>query len=300
MDINQEQQTNPIKDFITSPIKIGTYASMYATLPSMWNTQKGVWVPGIGRTLESRGLAKSLGRGIRMGGTTIRRYGKTKGSAMIAGETAKRVFSFGYRGGGYVGGKVLNVKNNIGRIEERIASSSLRVGFSEEDVKRISSHLSKSGKRRLPRKMRTGKGMDEILFQKSVYEKTLHREKRRLSKYERLLSRNKQSLKLAKMAKIGIGVGKAASIVGLAMFTYDMATMIGEPLGNMAMKAVDNMYTKYKERFMPETGGQLQLSYLSQGAYTERQKALQAISKSNLNARSGLGNEASEVHGMFG
>jgi hypothetical protein len=71
--------------------------------------------------------------------------------------------------------------------------------------------------------------------------------------------------------------------------------MVVKPLAQAAIGALNNIATEYQNRFMPEMGGQLALSYMSQGAYTERQRAIQSISKSQINGRSALGQEANYI-----
>jgi hypothetical protein len=98
------------------------------------------------------------------------------------------------------------------------------------------------------------------------------------------------------MASWGIRADKVGTAVGLAMFACDVGTMIAKPLAQTAMGAIERMASEYSNRFMPEMGGQLQLSYLSQGAATERQRSIQAISKSYINGRSAFGSEGSMMH----
>jgi len=98
--------------------------------------------------------------------------------------------------------------------------------------------------------------------------------------------------------KWGTRIGKGASIIGMASLMWDITQTIGVPIGKAMIGSVENTLTRYNERFMPEMGGQLALSYMSQGAYTERQRALQAMSDASINGRSMMGSEASYYHNM--
>lgn len=300
-DINQQDQFNPVSDFVTSPFKVGTYASMYASWPGMWSTQKGIWVPGIGRTLEKRGLAGSIKRGGKLAATTIKRHGILKGSAMMGGEAAKRAYSFGFRGGGFVGEKFLNAGNVGKQFASDIYSETIRRNIIAGTTKKAAVEAAETTKKLALKGVSTGEKAVAIRAASDLPTRSLGNYKFS-NKFTSISGVKNLSSKIAfnKLAKIGLHVGKVGSMIGMSMFIWDIAKTIGEPLGHMAMTSIDNAMTQYKNRFMPETGGQLELSYLSQGAYTERQRALQAISKSNLNARSGLGDEASQVYGMFG
>ena len=98
------------------------------------------------------------------------------------------------------------------------------------------------------------------------------------------------------LLKWGSRGAKVASAAGLAMFAWDIGKAVATPLAQAAMGAINNVAMEYQNRFMPEMGGQLQLSYLSQASATERQRAVQAISKSYINGRSAFGSEGSMMH----
>jgi len=90
--------------------------------------------------------------------------------------------------------------------------------------------------------------------------------------------------------------GKAYSVYGIASLMYQGIKLVANPLAQMGVNAVDQMYDKVSSLARPEMGGQLSYDYLSQGAATERQRAIQAISKSRINGRSMMGNEAQYMH----
>jgi len=90
--------------------------------------------------------------------------------------------------------------------------------------------------------------------------------------------------------------GKAYSVYGVASLMYQGIKLVANPLAQMGVNAVDKMYNKVSSLARPDMGGQLSYDYLSQGAATERQRAIQAISKSRINGRSMMGNEAQYMH----
>jgi len=88
---------------------------------------------------------------------------------------------------------------------------------------------------------------------------------------------------------------KVSSYAAIASLGWQATKMIGNPIGNAAMNAVDNSYSQLNSinnRDMSTLG----MDFLSQGAATERQRAIQAISKSRINGRSMMGSEAAYMH----
>jgi hypothetical protein len=97
-----------------------------------------------------------------------------------------------------------------------------------------------------------------------------------------------RKVKYAALTRWGLRASKIGTGVGIALFALDVAG----PLAQAGFNALNNLATEYQQRFMPEMGGKLQASYLSYGAATERQRAIQAISKAYINGRSALGQES--------
>lgn len=112
---------------------------------------------------------------------------------------------------------------------------------------------------------------------------------------ERIVESTKK-LGLQRLAKLGIIGAKAGSVVGMAMLAWDLASLVAAPLAQAGMNVLNSAANTFQSRYMPEMGGQLQLSYLSQGAATERQRSIQAISKAYINGRSAFGQEGSLMH----
>ena len=82
----------------------------------------------------------------------------------------------------------------------------------------------------------------------------------------------------------------------IAWTMYDIAKMVAEPFGRYLVENVNRVATSWADRYKPEMGGQIALSYMSTGAATERQRAVEAISRSYTNGRSAVGNEAQYMH----
>ena len=97
-------------------------------------------------------------------------------------------------------------------------------------------------------------------------------------------------------ARWGLRAGKAVGLVGALALTWDITKLTMRPLGEAIMLGAENLATEYQNRFMPELGGRLKMTYLSQGAATERQRAVQAMSKAYINGRSAFGTEAQSYH----
>jgi hypothetical protein len=90
--------------------------------------------------------------------------------------------------------------------------------------------------------------------------------------------------------------GKVTAIAMLATLIGSTAMSLGEPIGAAMISSVDKGLNLYNNRFAVEMGGGLARGYLSSGAATERQRAVQAISKAYINGRSAVGQEAFYLH----
>ncbi len=284
------------KDLAMSPFKMATYAGLYTQWPGMYSIGKGVWIPYIGKNLEKGGMsavatgAKSL---ISQAYSQKGVWGKVAGTVSLAKEFGKRTVSLGKVGGGYVGENWMN-KNIERRLErsKRVFEGRLyqkaKTFYGDEvraqDAAKKATDAMMKGK--LAGKFNIkgpGFQMSEMIDAKSIGG---------FQQYNKALAyKSKRTI-----AKMALGAAKGASFIGGAMLAWDLISMVGEPIGRAAVRGLDNLMGEYQRRFLPETGGRLELSYLSQGAATERQRAVQAISKSYINGRSAFGNEAQYLH----
>jgi len=94
----------------------------------------------------------------------------------------------------------------------------------------------------------------------------------------------------------GIGIAKGLAYIEAAKLVWGVVNPAFETVGRSAVSGLNSMLNKLESIPTPDLGGQLSMSYLSQGAATERQRALMAISKSQINGRSALGNESQYLH----
>lgn len=94
----------------------------------------------------------------------------------------------------------------------------------------------------------------------------------------------------------GVAFAKGFAYFELAKLAWDTINMFAEPIGRSMVAQADASLQQFKSIARPELGGSIAMGYMSRGAATERQRALAAISKSQLNARSAMGNEASMLH----
>lgn len=99
-----------------------------------------------------------------------------------------------------------------------------------------------------------------------------------------------------KLGRFAIRGARAFSYIGAALMFADIAMAVTAPLGRALVEQTNATMERFENRFMPELGGKLNAAYLSYGAATERQRAVQAISKAHINGRSAYGQEASLMH----
>jgi len=113
-----------------------------------------------------------------------------------------------------------------------------------------------------------------------------------------LLEKSYQGARFAgKVAgRTSLAIGKGYSMYMVAQLMYQGAKLLTDPITNAGVNAIDNTYTALNQLGSRDMGGQLSMDYITAGAATERQRAIQAISKSRINGRSMLGSEAQYMH----
>lgn len=94
------------------------------------------------------------------------------------------------------------------------------------------------------------------------------------------------------LAKAGVFGMKLGAIGAISSLMYEGIKMITNPIAQAGVGAVDNAFNNMMSYGKPDLGGSLNMGFVSYGAATERQRAIQAISKSRINGRSILGQEA--------
>jgi len=104
-------------------------------------------------------------------------------------------------------------------------------------------------------------------------------------------------LRNTRLMRMGMRLAKWGSRGVLALSVASLGYMVGEPIGRSIVQGFTDVVNNFHNRFMPEmTGSRLQEGYLTRGAATERQRAIEALSKSSLNGRSAFGQEANFFH----
>lgn len=128
-----------------------------------------------------------------------------------------------------------------------------------------------------------------------------------LQRAKSVLVPNKEISGTARLASVARFTGRQATrglmFAGKAWAGYNIvkglasaASYVMEPMGRAAVETIDSFMHELQEITHMRTGGELSASYLSHGAATERQRALEAISKAQINGRSALGSEAGYLH----
>jgi hypothetical protein len=186
----------------------------------------------------------------------------------------------------------------IGQIQDAIYNELVSGGTKKKIADREASKLAREWYEKGFSNEFEGHGVDSL--KQKIYYKL--RTKSRVFNYGTEV-RKKLSNKF-KQSSIGIGKGikwgmrgmKLFSYAGIASLAWGIASAVGEPIGRGIISTANETLKSYEERFMPEVGGKLRLSYLTRGSATERQRAIEAISKANINGRSAFGQESLYLH----
>ncbi|MCK9429421.1 MAG: hypothetical protein M0R17_05415 [Candidatus Omnitrophica bacterium] len=265
-----QPQSNLVGEIASYPIKPSSYFTLATSYPGMYSPTNGVKIP-------FRKLAKDIKKSIKSPAIYNRynqRFGKNALKTKFVGLGSRAItspFSLGMTESEWVGKDWLN-KKSVQKYKRVVNKNDFNVALGE-------------AKKDYLRQPNTNKA-SWTLFNRISEGSRIKNEIGTYVKDGFGFSR-KQIL-----AKGALGVAKVGSTIGLGLLAIDLASMVAKPLAQAAIGTLNNLATEYQNRFMPEMGGQLALSYLSQGAYTERQRAIQSISRSSLNARSALGQEA--------
>lgn len=288
------------------------YKFKYTAMPSTWSPGKGIATPfGITGTSAKSWLDKAVTAGTVDDDFSIGRFmgnaWKNRGD-LFGGEGTGRVF--GSAGDKKLINKIIDYRQ---RAQAHLSTLRTRIGDIPRDMVRpkygsdFVRFKGKTGKGWIPRayKRTSFRVGNKIVEEKALEEtaknwekanvlgKRARTTKARIGQLSKKLSGVKRT---AFMKQAAIGTAKAASFIGAAMMIADIGMMIGQPIGRAIVEQTNAAMERAENRFMPELGGKLNAAYLSYGAATERQRALQAISKSHINGRSAFGTEAALMH----
>lgn len=261
--------TSLVADIATAPIKPSTHWWLYTHNPAMWSGTEGLYVPIADRAVRQKAF------GAITTAFKDKRYLAGIGETLKAPFRVFKPFGGGSRIGAYTGDATQKAIKNLN-------NRSINLGrFISKQSSKISS----------PVYDLSSMGAEHALATTKI------------DKAQKILSKiNKRKYALSsklvgqKALKWGLRAGKVMAGVGAVMFAWDIAKMVGEPIGRAVVSELDSTLASWNQRFDPELGGRLELSYLSRGAATERQRALQAMSKAQITGRSALGQEAKFSH----
>ena len=295
----QQMEGTNVGDLLATPFKPSTYLYPYTMWPGMYSNKKGISTP-----FETRGskwiesfqkaFTKTNPYGKFLPDAGIWTEGRTFGITSTTAKTAVgELWKLGPFGKGH-----RRFENNLGKIEH-LKSKLNRANSLLEKLNTKQEYINKRRPdiyKKISRKLSTGGNELSSLTEMGNLTKSeaiLDVRKASLLKTTGLI---KSALKARNSAKWLIRGAKAGSWIGLSMLAWDIASAVGKPLVGAAINAVGAMAKAYQTRFMPEMGAQLQMSYLSQGAATERQRAISAMSKAYINGRSAFGSEGQMYH----
>lgn len=298
-------------DIAVSPHKLSSQLWLYTHMPSLWSTTKGVHIPWNIETGKRvwRGVTTAWGEkrwavaGLKTLGfaSAVKPFGvggsRLKGQMGTIAENTKMRDMWR----GKVEATRMDIRSRYRRIIEMGQERRNRIGvadFHEEFISdamnmgRGTQQAAVANKARAAANRYRGTATTNIKRNKMM----IQRLKGDITEFSKNAWKYQNKITLGHIQRFATRGMKAVSIVGAAMFAWDIARMVGEPVGRAIVGQVDTALNDWEDRFMPELGGRLKMSYLTRGAATERQRALSAMSKAQITGRSGFGREAMYAH----
>lgn len=297
---------------ILSYLTPGTMIAAYGVTPGLWDTKKGIKVPFIGGNIK-KNLSRT-GQYLRVSAGHFKRKG------LIGGVGASVGLLKNYVGGGFWAGQRTLTKGKTAQsaIEQlqdglyknlrsnpaytKAQAGQKAASIAENYVKNYAPNrrayqasIRESG-------IKNGKVGSYKINLKSYglnYKDFNLAENTRKQLWGKVNKIGPTTAKAAAAGKVfgaAVKLGKAVSVVGAIGLVWDLTQAIMMPVGKAVVNKTSQKLQEYENRFMTETGGQLNIDYLSRGAATERQRAIDAISKAHINGRSAFGNEAAYMH----
>lgn len=305
------------KDLLLYPIKPSSYFEMAKVTPFLYSPTRGVRIPYL-KLIQDIKKANILGSVNPKGGLQglYSKTGKGISQTISAGQkianfrqsispfvkrAVKSSLVLGLNETSFVGGSYLDPKAVVGRWQTATQKSIFNTIMTNGSVPRKrAEELSKKLAKEAVQKGSVGtfnpfsKRLDAIdIGMKGKWSSTdtLTGSGKKID-----LSSLRTAKRTAFLGRTALRAAKVGSYVGAAMLAWDIASIVAAPLAQAGMNIINSAANTFQSRYMPEMGGQLQLSYLSQGAATERQRSIQAISKAYINGRSAFGSEGSMMH----
>lgn len=296
-DENPASVKNLALDVATAPIKPSTYAWMYTHVPGMWSGTEGVKIPFditrsraafsvAGKRFKDKKFVSGIGHVLK---GTVGAFAPFKGDRI--GKTNLPGLE---RKLGVLQSKLQRYSTTRVMTEMEMTQSAIDKAWEYRDLAKHHEIASRYKKGRYVHRMKQVER--EILDDPKIYKAMIGDIDEKISGAKKGIGRIKSKIFKAKSLKWGIRAGKLVSTIGATMFAWDVAKMIGQPLGRAAISEYGSVMDQFNDRFMPELGGRLEMSYLTRGAATERQRALEAMSRSQITGRSAFGQEAKFAH----
>lgn len=293
-------------DIALSPFQLSTHLWAYGHIPGMWSGTKGMYVP-----FNTSASKKAMGAMKTSFGD--KKYVAGVGNLLKGTVGSVRPFGFG-------GSRVLNFGEQIVRNDRiayniqqsKITNAGVASKLSKENInlmEKLKNYKTKYANKNSKYAGKKPNVVKNLAKQNAIRDTTANLEAKIQSNATKISAINNaytyQDRAINKLAnkkgmltvgKYALRGAKVVSVVGAISLALDITRMIGEPIGRGLVGAADRALTSWEERFMPKIGGRLAMSYLSQGAATDRQRALQAMSNAQITGRSAFGQEARYSH----
>jgi len=304
-----DQRENPtVANIVKENLNpVGLLKFQYMYNPGTWSGTKGIWVPGA----SGKDIASAYRRTVRAfrrseDGGILKGLGTAGKEAWGVSTTSRRVLGQGGRTLSGTSAKGIDI------LQRRLYREQFRKTMYKTAIKGYKSagiEVTESMMKQMSKEF----ALKVKNFMKMTPEERLEDPVTKALMDEGRLRVMPSSIKLTTEATNGLYKAPASAftknavkwgirgmkVVNYAMIAFtlwDMTKMIGEPVGRYLVENVNRVSNQFANRYAPEMGGQIALSYMSTGAATERQRAVQAISRSYINGRSALGNEAELMH----
>jgi hypothetical protein len=308
-----EQQLNTgdvIKDSLLYPLKVNSYFEMAKVTPLLYSPTKGIRLPYLKliKDMKKANILGSIAPKTSLAGLTYskltvgQKFGNfRKAISPFAKRAFKSSFTLGLTESEHVGGSLVNAKIVEGRwqtaTQKSIFNKIMTMGSVPKDrAEQLSAKLAKEAVQKgkvgtFNPFARRVDALDIGMKGKWAATDTLSGVGQKIE-----LGSLRMVKRAAFLGRTALRVAKVGSYVGAAMLAWDIASIVAAPLAQAGMNVINSAANAFQSRYMPEMGGQLQLSYLSQANATERQRSVQAISKAYINGRSAFGSEGSMMH----
>lgn len=296
-----EQEQYSVKSFIAeslNPVSLLKYKYMYD--PSTYSASKGLWTPfgGVkdfkaGFTATKKAFKKGFWPGMKQAGKEAWAFGPL-GKDHRAGWSRPENLRKAAADAQILPSKIEKAEAGIRAAKARISGFENQLRVKARSVSKLDTVLPGRAVREQLKEYHVLKRRAAINIPRDI--ETIGRHKAAIIKLGDKLTKARWGVFAGKAARFGLTTGRVFSYGMWALTLWDIGKMVGEPIGRYLIENVNRVGDQYMNRFSPEMGGKIALGYLSTGAATERQRAVEAISRSYINGRSAIGQEAQFLH----